>query len=350
MATMQGVILPGNSTVEFREFEVPKPGLGQVLLRMRASSICGSDIRAIYRAHLGKGPEGYRPGTIAGHEPCGQVVKTGPGCRRIQTGDRVVIYHISGCGVCEDCRHGYMISCQSPSRAAYGWQRHGGHAPYLLAEENVCVRLPDSLSYVDGALCACGTGTSYEALCRVGLSGNDRLLVTGLGPVGLAAAQLGRAMGARPILGIDLSPARRQLALDKSLVDHALAADDGALSQIKELTGGKGCEVSIDCSGSPAGRLLALQGTRQWGRCIFVGEGNQVQFDVSPLLIHPQITLYGSWVTSLKHLEELVEHLDRWGVHPEETVTDKLPLGEAARAYELADKGQTGKVCIVFDE
>jgi 2-desacetyl-2-hydroxyethyl bacteriochlorophyllide A dehydrogenase len=350
MAKMQGVVLPGNSTVEYREFAIPEPGQGQVLVKMKASSICGSDIRAIYRAHLGKGPEGYQPGTIAGHEPCGRIVKTGPGCKGFKIGDRVVVYHISGCGVCEDCRHGYMISCTSNFRAAYGWQRNGGHAPYLLAEENTCVRLPDGLTYVDGALCACGFGTAYEALCRINLGGNDRLLVTGLGPVGLGAAQLGRAMGARAIIGTDISSARRKIAQDLDLVDYAFEADDQALGKIKDVTSGRGCECSIDCSGAPAGRVLALQGTRQWGRCVFVGEGNKVEFDVSPLLIHPQITLYGSWVTSLKHLEDLIERLDRWNIHPEKTCTHKLPLEEAAKAYDLADKAQTGKVCIVFND
>jgi threonine dehydrogenase-like Zn-dependent dehydrogenase len=349
MSKMKGVILPGDSTVQFKELDIPEPGHGQVLVKMKASSICGSDIRAIYRAHVGKGPEGYQPGTIAGHEPCGQIAKVGPGCKQFKAGDRVVIYHIGGCGLCEDCRHGYMISCHSPLRAAYGWQRNGGHAPYLLADESVCVPLPDSLSYIDGALCACGTGTAYEALTRMNLGGNDRLLITGLGPVGLAAAQLGKAMGARPIIGIDLSPARRKLAEDLGLCDHTFEADDRALSRIRDVTGGKGCEVSIDCSGAPSARLLALQGTRQWGRCGFVGEGNKVEFDVSPLLIHQQITLYGSWVTSLKHLHDLVEHLDRWGVHPDVTCTERLPLEQAPRAYELADKGQTGKVCIVYD-
>lgn len=350
MATMTGVILPGDSTVKFKEFEVPKPGHGQVLLRTRASSICGSDIRAIYRAHLGKGPEGYQPGTIAGHEPCGQVAEVGPGCKRLKPGDRVVVYHISGCGVCEDCRHGYMISCHSEHRAAYGWQRNGGHAPFILVEEDTCVVLPDSLSYVDGALCACGTATAYEALTRVKLSGQDRLLVTGLGPVGLAAAQLGKAMGAREIIGIDISPARRKLAEDLGLCTHTFASDDNALRSIRDVTRGRGCEVAIDCSGSPAARHLALSGTRQWGRCVFVGEGNKVDFDVSQMLIHPQITLYGSWVTSLKHMEDLVDHLDRWGVHPEVTCTHKMPLSEAAKAYDLADKGQSGKVCITFDD
>jgi threonine dehydrogenase-like Zn-dependent dehydrogenase len=94
---------------------------------MKASSICGSDIRAIYREHLGSGPEAYQ-GVVAGHEPCGQVVAVGPGCRRLQAGDRVVVYHIAGCGVCEECRSGYMIGCTSPLRAAYGWQRDGAHA------------------------------------------------------------------------------------------------------------------------------------------------------------------------------------------------------------------------------
>ena len=345
---MQGLILPGNSSVEYREFEIPEPRYGQVLVEMKASSICGSDIRAIYRAHLGKGPEGYQPGTISGHEPCGKIVKIGEGCKQFKVGDRVVIYHISGCGVCEDCRHGYMISCTGEFRAGYGWQRNGGHAPYLLAEENICIALPDSLSYIDGALCACGTGTSYEALCKVALSGNDRLLVIGLGPVGLAAAQLGKAMGATHVIGVDMSPARRELALSLGLVDDAFAADDTALTNIKDATKNKGCEVSIDCSGSSAGRLLALQGTRHWGRVVFVGEGNTVEFDVSQLLIHPQITIFGSWVTSTKRLEELVERLDRWGVHPDATCTHRLPFSEAAHAYDLADKGQVGKVCLVF--
>jgi len=349
MRTMQGVVLPGNSTVEIREFPVPEPGHGQVLVKMKASSICGSDIRAIYREHLGKGPEAYR-GVIAGHEPCGRIVALGAGCKRFREGDRVVIYHIAGCGVCEDCRHGYMISCRSPVRAAYGWQRDGGHADYLLAEENTCVPLPDGLSYVDGALVACGFGTCYEALSRVRLCGADRLLVVGLGPVGLAAAMLGRALGARTIIGLEVAPGRLKLARELGVADHVLESDESALAQVMALTGGRGCEASIDCSGSPAGRLLALRGTRDWGRCVFVGEGGTVGFDVSQTVIHKQLTVYGSWVTSLKHMEDLVERLAHWELRPERTVTHRFPLAEAAEAYRLADEGQSGKVCIVFDE
>jgi threonine dehydrogenase-like Zn-dependent dehydrogenase len=345
---MKGVLLPGQRRVEIREFPVPEPGHGQVLLKMKASSICGSDIRAIYREHLGKGPEGYQ-NVIAGHEPCGQIVKLGPGCKCFKAGDRVVLYHISGCGVCNDCREGYMISCTSPLRAAYGWQRDGGHADYVLAEENTCVALPDELSYVDGALCACGFGTVYEALSRVHLSGEDKLLITGMGPVGMAAGLVAKGLGARQVIGVDVSQARLDISQRVGALDHPVLADDQALKAVKDLTHGQGCEASIDCSGSPAGRLLALQGTRRWGRCVMVGEGNRVDFDVSQTIIHSQISIYGSWVTSLGHLEDLVDRLVEWNLKPEIIVTHRLPLEQAAEAYRIADEGQSGKVCIVMD-
>lgn len=345
---MKGVLLPGQRRVEFREFPIPEPGHGQVLVKMKASSICGSDIRAIYREHLGHGPEAYQ-NVIAGHEPCGQIVKLGPGCKRFQEGDRVIIYHISGCGVCNDCRMGYMISCTSPLRAAYGWQRDGGHADYLLAEENTCVALPDELSYVDGALVACGFGTVYEALNRVRVSGEDRVLITGVGPVGMAAGLVAKAMGASLVIGVDISTSRLAFARGIAVVDEVIAADSEALPAIKRMTAGQGCEVSIDCSGSPAARLLALQGTRRWGRCAMVGEGDTIDFDVSQTIIHPQIAIYGSWVTSLGHMEDLVEKLVAWQLKPEIIVSHRCPLEEAAEAYRVADEGQNGKVCIVFE-
>jgi len=348
MSRMTGVLLPGDSTVRHIELEVPQPGPGQVLLAMRASSICGSDIRAIYREHLGHGPEAYQ-NVVAGHEPAGQVVAVGPDCRRLVVGDRVAVYHIAGCGVCDECRGGYLIGCTSPHRAAYGWQRDGGHAEYLLAEERTCLPLPDELSFLDGALVSCGFGTAYEALLRLDVSGRDTLLVTGLGPVGLAAAMLGRALGAGPIIGTDVAPERLAIARGLGLVDHGILAGDEAAGQIAEITGGAGCSATVDCSGNAAARLLALRSTRTWGRCAFVGEGGQLTLDVSQELIHRQITLHGSWVTSLRHMSELLANLVRWRLRPDVTVTDTFALADAGAAYKLADAGTAGKVAIVFD-
>src|SRR4051794_21837417 len=167
---MRGVYLRGDRRVEVREVPDATPGERHLVVRMRASTICGSDLRAIYREHLGQGAEAYRD-VIAGHEPAGEVVAVGPGCRSLQLGDRVAVYHIAGCGLCPECRVGSMVSCTSPLRAAYGWQRDGGHADLVLAEESSCVVLPDGVSYLDGACVACGFGTAYEAVCRGGVSG-----------------------------------------------------------------------------------------------------------------------------------------------------------------------------------
>lgn len=346
--TMQGAILPGNSTVELRDFEIPTPGHGEVLIRTKATTICGSDIRCIYNEHLGKGPEGYTPGTICGHEPCGVVEEVGPGMRRFKKGDRVIVYHISGCGMCYDCRKGYMISCSSPLRRAYGWQRNGGMAPYILAEEKDLVLLPDELSFLDGAQVACGFGTTYEALEKIGMSGNDALLVVGLGPVGLATLQLAKAMGANKLIGVELSPKRINLAKKLGLVDEAFEVSDKNLEQILEITGGRGVEKAVDASASDAGRRLAIRATRDFGKIAFVGEGGVSNFEPSADIIHGQKAIYGSWVTSTWKMEELVERIVRWGIHPDKLVTDTFALEDAAKAFMLMADGDSGKVAVVF--
>ena len=347
---MTGAYLPGNSTARLREVDVPQPGHGEVLLRMKASTICGSDIRCIYHEHLGKGPEGYQD-VIAGHEPCGQIVETGPGCRRFGVGDRVIVYHISGCGLCNDCRRGYMISCTSEKyRRAYGWQRDGGMADFLLAEEKDLIHLPDELSYADGAQVACGFGTVYEGLEKVGISGNHAVLITGLGPVGLATAALCRKLGAAFIIGIDVGPARIELARDLRLCDEVLAAGPDNIAEVRKLTGGRGVERAVDCSANDAARATAIRATRKWGRIVFLGEGGRVEFNPSPDIIRDQKTIYGSWVTSTWLMEELVERLVRWKLHPADLVTHRFPLERVGDAYSLMASGNCGKVAVCFDE
>ena len=349
MTKMKAAYLPGNSTVVLKEVDVPVPGHGEVLIKMKSSTICGSDIRAIYREHLGKGPEGYQ-NKICGHEPSGRIIKCGPGMRRFKEGDRVVVYHISGCGLCNDCRRGYMISCTSPLRAAYGWQRDGGMADYLLAEEKDLVLLPESLSYSDGAQIACGFGTVYEGLEKIGICGNDAVLVVGLGPVGLAAAMLAKAMGASKVIGVDTVQERMDLAIEKGLCDQVFVSDASALKKIQDATGGYGVERSVDCSGNTHGRQLAIRAARKWGKIVFIGEGGTCEFNPSPDIIHDQKTIYGSWVTNIWRMEELVERIDRWGIHPADLITHRFPLEKASEGFALMAEGKCGKVAIAFDE
>ena len=193
---MTAAYLPGDGTVDFRQVGIPAPGHGEVLIKIKAATVCGSDIKGIYHTPRERRPENFR-NNIAGHEPCGQIAVCGPGMKRFKEGDRVIVYHISGCGICYECRKGYMINCSSPLRAAYGWDRDGAMADYMLADEKDLIPLPGSLSFIDGAMIACGFGTVYEGLDNIGVSGKDAVLVTGLGPVGMAALMVAKAMGAR---------------------------------------------------------------------------------------------------------------------------------------------------------
>ncbi len=350
MKTMKAAYLPGNSTVEVKEVPVPEPGPGEVLIKTKSSTICGSDIRAIYREHLGKGPEAYQ-NKIAGHEPCGQIVQCGPNMKRFKKGDRVIIYHISGCGVCNDCRRGYMISCSSPSRAAYGWQRDGGMAPYILAEEKDCVLLPDELTYTDGAQVACGFGTVYEGLEKIGINGNHQVLVVGLGPVGLATLMLAKALGATKLVGVDTIQERCNIAKELNLADDVFLSESDTLQKVMATSHhSKGFERTVDCSGHTSGRQLAIRATRQWGKNVMIGEGGTVEFNPSPDIIHDQISIHGSWVTNIWRMEELVERLVRWNIHPENLVTHRFTLDNVDKAYQLMDEGRCGKVAVVYDE
>ncbi|RXZ68636.1 zinc-dependent alcohol dehydrogenase family protein [Agromyces albus] len=349
--TMRGVFLPGDSTAAVREYPIPTPGPGELVIRTGASGICGSDLSYIYhgyKTHKGlSGAPAYK-GVIAGHEPSGRVVAAGEGVSRFGVGDDVLVYHIHGCGQCRNCRAGYYISCTDQSqRKAYGWQRDGGHADYVLVSEATCIPLFAPLNYVDGALIACGFGTAYEGLRRANVHGGEDLLVVGLGPVGLAAAMIGRMLGARRVIGVERSKERIEFVRATGLVDDLVVADESAVDTIFALTDGKGCEVSVDASGSAPGRSTAVSATAEWGRMALLGEGGTFETEVSDTLLHKQLTITASWVTSLQGMEDLARMLAAEGLHPEIVVSHRLPLEDADEAYRIAAGGATGKVVLV---
>jgi len=346
-----GVFLPGNSTAILREYPIPSPGPKQILLEVGASGICGSDIGYIYRGyktHKGLDDQPAYRGVISGHEPSGTIIAVGSEADYFSIGDRVIIYHIVGCGECRNCRAGYYISCSNTTkRAAYGWQRDGGHAKYLLAEESSAILLPEELTLIDGSLIACGFGTAWEGLRRSNLNGADTLLVIGLGPVGLATAMIGRALGARKIVGVEKSVERIQFVSGLDLLDEVIELSDSSLEEILSATGGDGCTVSVDCSGSQAGRSLTIEGTSEWGRVSLLGEGGELTTEVSDLLLHKNLTINASWVTSLQGMEDLAKLLASKKMHPEIIVSNRYSLADCNEAYKVAASAASGKVIIL---
>src|SRR5438552_1905027 len=172
---MKGAVFLGDRKIEVRNFPDPTPGPGEVVIEMKASGMCGSDLK-FYRSPPGAaqatlGLGGNAGPFIGGHEPCGVVAARGPGVseREAPIGQRVMDHHYSGCGVCKHCRVGWSQLCRA-GITVYGVTANGGHAEYLKVPARTLVPLPDELSFVEGAAVSCGTGTAYGALRRMQLT------------------------------------------------------------------------------------------------------------------------------------------------------------------------------------
>ena len=347
---MKGVVFLGDCELALEDFPDPTPGPGEVVLAMKASGMCGSDLHA-YRApkgrrfSIGRAAEGP---VIAGHEPCGMVVAIGTGVteREARIGQRMMCHHYKGCGVCGHCRSGWSQLCEE-GFVAYGISGHGGHANYLKVPASTLVPLPDELSYETGAAISCGTGTAYGALRRMNLSGRDTIAVFGQGPVGLSGTQLAVAMGAR-VIALDVAAERLNRAkefgadavIDPNATDPVLA--------IRELTHGRGAELTLDTSGAPTARASAVRATKTWGTCCFVGEGGTVTLDVSNDMLRRQITLMASWTFSTVGQAECARFVVDRGIDVDRLFTRSWNLEQADEAYRLFAAQKTGKGVFVM--
>ena len=343
---MKGIVFLGDRKVELRDFPDPSPGSGEVVLEIKASGMCGSDLD-LYRAPLGEGLKdltvGVKGPLIAGHEPCGVVGEVGPCVSEAEAhiGMRVMVHHYSGCGVCKHCRAGWSQLCIEGIKV-YGVTDHGSHAQYMKVPAATLVPLPDALSFEVGAAISCGTGTAYGALRRIGLSGHDTIAIFGQGPVGLSGTLLAKAMGAR-VIAIDIAEARLEHA-QKFGADVAInSTKDDPIQAIKDLTNGEGAALTMDCSGSPDARLEAVRSARTWGTVGLVGAGGELTVDVSPDLLRRQLTLVGSWTFSTIGQAECAQFIADRHIPVEKQFTHRFRLDQAAEAYELFDTQSTGK-------
>ena len=343
---MRGVVFLGNRKLELREFPDPAPGPGEVVLEIKASGMCGSDLK-FYRAAgneaaaLGLGGTGGP--VIAGHEPCGVIAAVGPGVTMTEArvGQRVMNHHYKGCGQCKHCRQGWSQLCPK-GIVVFGVTGDGAHARYMRVPARTNVPLPEELSFEEGAAVSCGTGTAYGALKRLDVSGRDTLAVFGQGPVGLSATMLGAAMGAR-VIAVDIGPERLALAKEFGAESVINSKDTDPVAAIKQLTRGEGAETAMDCTGIPEARLAAVHSAATWGRVAFVGEGNTTTFDISADLIRKQLTLVASWTFSALGQWECARFIAERRIPLTRLLTHRFKLEQADEAYRLFDTQTTGK-------
>jgi threonine dehydrogenase-like Zn-dependent dehydrogenase len=353
---MKGLVFTGNRKLELQDFDDPTPGPGEVVIEIKASGMCGSDLH-IYRspgggpgmaAALGLGGDG-KP-KIGGHEPCGVVIARGEGVpQHLAPNDaRVMVHHYSGCETCVDCKSGWPQMCSTTKKQVYGVTGHGAHTKYMAIPYYTLVPLPEELSFNTGAAIACGTGTAYGALRRMNMNGGKSLAIFGQGPVGISGTLLGKAMGME-VIGLDISEERLALAR-KCGADHTInvATADG-IEEIRKLTGGKGVHYALETSAHPDARSAAVRSTRPWGTVCYVGEGGNVTLEVSPDMLRRQLTLMGSWTFSTHIQDECTKFIADNGVDIDSQITDTFKLSDAVAAYEKFDQQNMGKGMIVPD-
>ncbi|MEL0323059.1 MAG: zinc-binding dehydrogenase [Rhodospirillales bacterium] len=338
---MKGIVFTGDRKLELMEFPDPEPGPRDVILEIKASGMCGTDLGLYRRSSASITESGL---IIGGHEPSGIVAAVGKGVLETEArvGDRVMDHHYEGCGHCRHCKTGWTQSCVEGPIVYGNRGGHGAHAKYMKVPVHTLVPLPEELSFQTGAAIACGTGTAYGALKRLGLEGDETIAVFGQGPVGLSATQLAAAMGAR-VIAVDPESDRREMALSRG-AEIALDPSDGKVVQaIMDLTHGEGADKSLDATNSADARRNAVQSTRTFGSSVMVGVGGEITLQVLPDLIRRQLTLIGHQTFSKVGQADCARFVASRKIDIDSLFTHKWKLHQAEEAYDLFDQQKTGK-------
>jgi L-iditol 2-dehydrogenase len=329
-----------------QDYPDPRPGPGEVLVKIGRAAVCGTDIHK-YRG-APEAMEFLEDGTpmIMGHEPAGWIAEIGAGVDGLAVGDRVLLAGVVGCGRCGWCRQGYNTACEG-GVSGLAWGRHGATATHVVwPAANVFV-LPDPMSLDTATVLTCAGGTAYTIVRETNLTGDDTLAIIGLGPVGLSLLILAKSLGVRTV-GVDLSAERIEQANDLGL-DYAVnAGKEDAVAAVRAWAGGKGCSVVAECVGRLETRLQSLQMAAVRGRVALAGLGDTpAPISIDQYFIGGQLHVMGIAATPMRYFPDLMAHTVTHRLPFESLITHHFPLTRAAEAFALMESGKSGKV--VFD-
>jgi threonine dehydrogenase-like Zn-dependent dehydrogenase len=343
--TMRAARRLGDRRVTVEERPVPRPGPGEVLVAMRAAGICGSDLHGYRLPDPGPAVLDFIPG----HEPSGVVAELGPGVSDWAEGDRVVVYHRYTCRRCRYCLAGLRNLCphrDEAGRRAYGANPDGADADYMVARAADLMPLAPDFDFLEGAVLACQAGTAHYGLRNIRVDGTDRLLVTGLGPVGLLAVLLAQAMGVETV-GADPSAARRDLAGRLGL-RRALDPAAAPLEEQVRAIWPEGATAWAETSGAAAVHAAIPAAAAINARVAIIGLGRGAPSLSLPSLMPKQISVAASNLWPYSAWEEITEFVRRKAVPIRRVVTHELPIEEAPQGFALADAAAAGKVVFRF--
>lgn len=328
---MKAAVLEKPYHMEIREVDDPEPpGPGQVLIRVAVTGICGSEIQAY------KGLHPYRiPPVILGHELAGQVTAVGPGVTTLQVGDRVTVEPQVGCGQCIPCRRGrYHLCHRKRVLGTQDWP--GSYGEYIVAPQDVVYKLPDRLSYEEGAMVE-PLAVGLHAVRRGGVQAGEHALVLGGGTIGLCTGVMAKLAGCSRVVVTDLYEYNRRKAEEMGL-EGVLADSDGVRRAASSLNYGEGPDVVFVTvgTGPVVGEALSL--VRKGGRVVMIAffEG-EIQFDLFPLVGSEEIMI-GSLMYTRDDFLATIEVLERGRIDAKPFVTKVMPINEAQRGMEIVHR------------
>lgn len=279
-----------------------------------------------------------------GHEATGEVVEIAqPG--RVKVGDRVVVMPQYPCGKCDLCLRGDYIHCEhnvNPLQICGSQTGTATYAQYVIKQDWLLIPIPEDMSYEHASMACCGLGPAFGAMQYMQVDRLDTLLVVGLGPVGLGAVINSVYRGAR-VIGVDPHPYRARLARELGASFVMDPNDPDALKQIKDLTGGRGADKTVECTAVPAAQKLAIEATRRRGQVTFVGWGGHIELDN---MIPQGLTLQGCWHWNLCDTPRILQTIRNCHDLIDKQITHSFPMSRVAEAWELQLNGNCGKVLL----
>jgi len=344
METMQAVVKPSpEAAPELRQVPVPRPGPGQVLVRVRATAICGTDVHIAEWDGWARGA-GIALPLVMGHEFCGDVVALGEAVAGLAPGDYVAGDTHIACGACFQCRRGLAHICRHLQ--LFGIHCQGSFAEYAVLPASCAVRISPAIPPRVAAILE-PLGTSLRAALEVA-PGGETVAVTGCGPIGLFAIAAARAVGAARIVATDVLDDRLALArrMGADVALHAGRVDMAA--EVLRLTGGVGADAVIEASGSPPAIQQAFACLRKGGRVAMIGlPSAPVPLQLGTAVVFKEARVIGIHGRELFRTWTQMEALLAAGRLPvEPAITHELPLAAFAEGFHLLEAGKGSKVVL----
>jgi L-iditol 2-dehydrogenase len=302
--TMKAWVLDGPEQLRLVEKPVPQPGPAEVLVRIDAVAICGTDVEIITKGLPAwiQGGLPFNKNFTPGHEYMGTVAKLGTGVDEYRIGDRVAVEIHAGCGRCERCRMGMYTSClnyglnygeNNKGHRANGFTTDGGFAEFAINHVNTLVHVPEDMSDEEATLIVTAGTAMYGLDVLGGIIAGESLVVTGPGPIGLMSVAVGKALGAQPVILTGTRDSRLKMGI-KLGADHIINVQkESPVEAVKRITGGKGVHYVMECSGAPNAFNEAMDMVNRGGRiCLAAFPGEPVPVDLAKL-VRNNIYVYG---------------------------------------------------------